>query len=78
MREFFSKYESGIILVLLTMLAAAMCVLLFVFVPEWLAKEKRAKEIAESMKCEYLGAAKNLENVRFINCNGDVRMIFLR
>ena len=78
MQEFFSRYESGIILVLLTMLAAALCVMFFVFIPDWHAKEKRAKEIAESMKCEYLGSAKNLDNVRFVNCNGEVRMFFLR
>jgi hypothetical protein len=78
MTEFLRKYESGIFLSLLILFAAFMAVFLFVVVPENYAKEKKAKQIAEQMKCEYLGSAKHLDEVKFINCHGEIKMFLLK
>ena len=49
--------------------------LLVILIPQDIEKIDRAKEIAKEMNCEYLGAARDMGSVKFLDCNGTIRLI---
>lgn len=37
-----------------------------------------AQEISKEMGCEYLGSARDLPNIKFLDCNGEIKLIRVR
>lgn len=52
--------------------------LVFFLIPDDLERTDRAKEVAKEMNCEYLGAARDMGSVRFLDCNGEIKLIRAR
>lgn len=48
---------------------------IFYALPRDIERTDRAKEIAQSMGCEYIGSARDLSSVKFLDCNGEVKAI---
>ena len=44
--------------------------------PEEMHRKDEVRAQAEQMGCELIGRARNLEKVWFLNCNGEVKMIY--
>ena len=44
-------------------------------IPRDIDRANRAEAIAESMGCNYIGSARDLNSVKFIDCNGEVKVI---
>lgn len=58
-------------------------VVLFVALGIWLIPQEmnradRAQAIAHSKGCEYVGRARDLHSIYFMDCNGEVRMIRIK
>ena len=55
-------------------LAIVVTILTFL-IPRDMERTDRAKEIAREMNCEYLGSARDLGPVKFLDCNGEIKLI---
>ena len=60
----------------------AMIVMLVAFVglmayliPRDIERTSKAKAIADEMGCEYIGSARDLNSVKFLDCNGEIKVI---
>lgn len=49
--------------------------ILVYFIPKEMKRHDRAEEIATEMGCELIGSARDLNSVKFIDCNGEVRIV---
>ena len=49
--------------------------LIYVVVPRSVEHHDRAKAVAESMGCELVGSVEHLNTIKYIECNGEIRMI---
>lgn len=50
-------------------------VLLVLLVPDRAEQTSKAKQISRNMNCEFIGGARDLQSVYFLDCNGEVKMI---
>lgn len=53
-------------------------VLLAYLIPRDMERNDRAKEIAKEMGCEYIGSARDLGSIKFLDCNGEIKIIRVR
>ena len=44
-------------------------------VPRDLERTARGEAIAKEMGCEYIGSASDLGSVKFLDCNGEIKII---
>lgn len=44
-------------------------------IPRDIERTSRAQEIAKEMGCEYIGSARDLGSVKFLDCNGEIKII---
>jgi formate hydrogenlyase subunit 4 len=44
-------------------------------IPKDIERTDRAQEIAKAMGCEYVGSARDLNSIKFLDCNGEIKMI---
>ena len=49
--------------------------LLVILIPQDIEKTDRAKEIAKELNCEYLGSARDMGSIKFLDCNGTIKLI---
>ena len=59
------------------MVAAVVGGILFLtyHIPKQTERDNRAKAISEQMGCEYIGSARDLGSVKFLDCNGEIKAI---
>lgn len=50
-------------------------VILVLLVPERVEQTSKAKQIAQDMNCKFIGTARDLNSVYFLDCNGEVKLI---
>ena len=53
----------------------AIIAILVYFIPKEMKRHDRAEKIATEMGCELIGSARDLNSVKFIYCNGEVKII---
>lgn len=61
---------SSLALIFLTLIG-----LMFWLIPQDMERTDRAREIAREMNCEYLGSARYMNSVKFLDCNGEIKLI---
>jgi len=49
-------------------------VLFFWIIPQDISRNEKAEEWAKQNNCEYIGSARNLNSVKFFECDGEVKM----
>ena len=64
----FFKISMGTILVLFVGIMAYL-------IPRDIERTSKAEAIAKEMGCEYLGSARDLNSVKFLDCNGEIKII---
>ena len=50
-------------------------VILAYLIPRDIERTARGEAIADQMGCKYLGSARDLNSVKFLDCNGEIKMI---
>lgn len=53
----------------------AIIALLVILIPQDIERTDRAKQIADQLNCEYLGSARDMNSVKFLDCNGEIKLI---
>lgn len=48
--------------------------LLMIRIPQIIDQDDRAETIAAEQGCEYIGNARDLRSVKFMDCNGEVKV----
>ena len=56
-------------------LFAGMILTLLYMVPKVIERDNRAQEEAKAMGCEYIGSARDLGSIKFLDCNGQIKII---
>ena len=60
---------------MLILLVGGFVLLMFYVIPRDIERSDRAKEIADQMGCTVIGHARDLGSVKFLDCNGEVKLI---
>lgn len=68
MEDFFIK---SVVVVLVVILLA----ILVYALPREVKRESKTKEVVEEMGCEYIGTARDLNSVKFLDCNGEIKLV---
>lgn len=68
MIDIFLKFVLGAMII--TMIA-----ILGYAIPRDIERTEKGKAIAEQMGCDYIGSARDLNSVKFLDCNGEVKVI---
>lgn len=61
--------------VFIMVLVIGTIVILAYAIPQEYERSDRAKAIADQMGCEYIGSARDLNSIKFLDCNGEVKVI---
>ena len=72
------KFEKFMDAMFVILMGTAVILLAWVFVyaiPRDLERSDKAKEIAQEMGCQYIGSARDLNTIKFIDCDGQIKMI---
>jgi hypothetical protein len=59
----------------IAVISAVMAAVVFWVVPTEIARSDRVRAVAEQQGCEYLGKARDLSEVRFMDCDGEIKMV---
>ena len=60
---------------LVTVAVAGIVWLAFIGIPRDFERTYKGKEIAQEMGCQYIGSARDLNTVKFLDCDGQIKMI---
>lgn len=64
---------------MLWVLVAVMLIMIFfVAIPSSIEQSNKAQDIAKEMGCSYIGSARDLSSVKFLDCNGEIKMIRIK
>ena len=60
---------------LITAIVVLCAALFFWVIPNDIARADRARDIAKQQGCEYIGSARDLPQVKFMDCGGEIKMM---
>ena len=63
---------------LLCTLVAVTILFLVYIVPKDIERDLRTEQIAKEMGCTYIGSARDLGSVKFLDCDGEIKLIRVR
>lgn len=71
----FEKFMSALFAILIGTAVILLAWVFFYAMPRDFERTYRGKEIAEQMGCQYIGSARDLNTIKFIDCDGQIKMI---
>jgi hypothetical protein len=60
---------------LITAIVILVASIIFWLIPKEIARSDRARDIAKQQGCEYIGSARDLPQVKFMDCGGEIKMV---
>jgi hypothetical protein len=60
---------------LITAIVILVASIIFWLIPKEIARSDRARDIAKQQGCEYIGSARDLPQVKFMDCSGEIKMV---
>ena len=64
-----------ILKIAMIVIAGATILFLAYAIPSSIERDNRAEAIAKDMGCEYIGSARDLASIKFLDCNGEIKII---
>jgi hypothetical protein len=59
----------------IAVISSVMAAVVFWVMPKEIARTDQARAFAEQQGCEYLGSARDLREVKFMDCAGEIKMV---
>ena len=59
----------------ITAIGIVLAAVVFWVMPKEIARTDQARTFAEQQGCEYLGSARDLREVKFMDCGGEIKMV---
>ena len=60
---------------MIALMIGAVLMIIFYVIPRDIVRSQTASQIATEMGCEVIGSARDLNSVKFLDCNGEVKVI---
>ena len=60
---------------MIALMIGAVLMIIFYAIPRDIVRSQTAAQIATEMGCEVIGSARDLNSVKFLDCNGEVKVI---
>lgn len=73
--KFFEFMLEGLFKFLMIFCVFGIMWLCFFLIPQDFERTDKAKDIAQEMGCQYIGSARDLNSIKFLDCAGTIKMI---